>query len=123
MSRDMSFEQSTPLRNSTTAHKCLPFLMDNDQTGYAPTNALPGDFICQFLGCDVAAVLRQREGGFDIIGRALVAKTFEEREDKNAQPWSKKYSYSVPDYGESFDWNPSRAMYLYLDIVTLQQLT
>jgi hypothetical protein len=97
--------------------------MDNDQTGYAPTNALPGDLICQFLGCDVAAVLRQREGGFDIIGRALLAKTTEERVDKNAQPWSKKYNYAVPDYGASFDWNPESAMYLYLDIVTLQQLT
>ncbi|TVY81444.1 Heterokaryon incompatibility protein 6 OR allele [Lachnellula suecica] len=111
-------EQSPP-----ASEKCVPILLDNDLTGYAPSNVLPGDFICQSLGCDVAAVLRQREGGFDIVGRALIAKTLAEREDNNAMPWSQKYTYSVPDYTASFSWQPGRAIYLYLDIVTLQQLT
>jgi len=100
--------------------------MDNsqfDQTGYAPTNTLPGDYICQFLGCDVAAVLRPREGGFNIIGRAILAKIADESESEDILPWTKHYSYAVPDYYSDFSWGPNRALYLYLDIVTLQQLT
>jgi hypothetical protein len=100
--------------------------MDNsqfDQTGYAPTNTLPGDYICQFLGCDIAAVLRPRERRFDIIGRAILAKQPGEREDEDILPWTKRYPYAVPDYYSSFNWGPNRVLYLYLDMVTLQQLT
>lgn len=96
--------------------------MDNGQTGYVPMNARIGDWICQFLGCDVAAVLRERPGGYDIVGRALVDKSVAELQG-NAESWTKKYSYSVPDFGSTFTWTPEQAMYLYLDMATLQQLT
>jgi hypothetical protein len=106
--------------------RTLQFLLDNGRTGYAPYNTLPGDMIVQFLGCDVAAVLRPtapnaRPPVYDIIGKALVEKG--KREESDAEPWARKYNFAVPDCGQRFTWTPEEAMYLYLDVVTLQYLT
>lgn len=97
------------------------FFLDNGRTGYGPYNTLEGDFICQFLGCDIAAVLRRNGQVFEIIGKALVSKS--SGEHAGGEPWAKKYDYAVPDYGKKFMWEPEHAMYLYLDLVTLQLLT
>ncbi|KAN0101554.1 Heterokaryon incompatibility protein (HET) domain containing protein [Hyaloscypha variabilis] len=108
-------------------NQTLQFVLDNGRVGYAPYNSLPGDMIVQFLGCDVAAVLRPTGGGrrkspiFDIVGKALVGK--ERKEEKEAEPWAKKYGFAVPDYGENFNWTEDQAMWFYLDVVTLQYLT
>jgi hypothetical protein len=91
--------------------------MSTGQGGYVPTNTQEGDAICQFLGCDIAAVLRPKAGGYDIIGSALIAKSSDEQEAAT------KYSRSVPDFNEPFTCTPGQALNLYLDIVTLQQLT
>jgi hypothetical protein len=101
--------------------RSLQFWLDNGRSGYAPYNALVGDVICQFLGCDVAAVLRRNGQVYDIVGKALVSKSSQEHRD--AEPWAKKYTYAVPDYGQTFTWTPEQALYLYLDVVTLQCLT
>jgi hypothetical protein len=105
--------------------RTLQFLLNNGKTGYAPYNALAGDMVCQFLGCDVAVVLRQtsQKGSpvFDIIGKALVEKG--KREERDAEGWARKYAFGVPDYGQRFTWTPEEAMYFYLDLVTLQYLT
>ena len=45
------------------------------------------------------------------------------REEKEAEPWARKYGFAVPDYGESFNWEEDQAMWVYLDVVTLQYLT
>jgi hypothetical protein len=102
-------------------NQSLQFFLDNGRSGYAPYNTLKGDVICQFLGCDVAAVLRRKGQVYDIIGKALVTKSSQEHRD--AEPWAKKYDYAVPDYGQTFTWAPEQALYLYLDFVTLQCLT
>jgi hypothetical protein len=101
-------------------NQSLQFFLENGRTGYAPYNTLKGDVICQFLGCDVAAVLRRKGLVYDIIGKALVAKSSKEQRD--AESWARKYDYAVPDYGQIFTWTPEQAMYLYLDVVTLQCL-
>jgi hypothetical protein len=101
----------------------LQFLLDNGRTGCAPYNALPGDVVVQFLGCDAAAVLRRGRDPrvFDIVGKALVEKG--KREEKEAEPWARKYKWGVPDYGERFSWTEDQAVWFWLDLVTLQYLT
>jgi Heterokaryon incompatibility protein (HET) len=101
----------------------LQFLLDNGRTGCAPYNSLPGDVVVQFLGCDVAAVLRSGRDSrvFDIVGKALVEKG--KREEKEAEPWARKYKWGVPDYGERFSWTEDQAVWFWLDLVTLQYLT
>ena len=105
----------------------LQFMLDNGRIGYAPYSSLPGDIVVQFLGCDVAVVLRPTGRGrgrspiFDLVGKALVGK--DKREEKEAEPWARKYRFAVPDYGESFSWAEDQAMWFYMDVVTLQCLT
>jgi Heterokaryon incompatibility protein (HET) len=103
--------------------RTLQFLLDNGRTGYAPYNSLPGDMIVQFLGCDVAAVARRGRDSrvLDIVGKALVEKG--KKEEREAEPWARKYKWGVPDYGESFSWREDQAVWFWLDVVTLQYLT
>jgi hypothetical protein len=85
-------------------HTCLPFTMDDNRTGYAPTNAQTGDVICQFAGSEVVAVLRELQNGrYDIIGRAFV-----------------EFASSKLETGKC---EKEDEIKLKLDIVTLQQLT
>jgi hypothetical protein len=86
-----------------TLHTCFPFVLDDGRTGYAPENSQPGDIICQFTGCEVAAVLRERHGRYDIIGRAFVRVS--------------------PAHSGALGWCADDLLYFNLDIVTLQQLT
>jgi hypothetical protein len=108
--------------SSKSTSKCLPFLMDNGQPGYVPLGTDEGDLICQFLGCDIAVALREKNDGYAILGRVFLAKwVYELRETVDA--WPKKYFYSVPNYHSTFKWATDQEIDLYLDIATLQQLT
>jgi hypothetical protein len=85
-------------------HTCLPFTMDDNRTGYVPTNAQTGDVICQFAGSEVVVVLRELQNGrYDIIGRAFV----------EFASWGLKTGKCGKEDEITFK----------LDVVTLQQLT
>jgi hypothetical protein len=87
-----------------TIHTCLPFTMDNNRTGYVPTNAQIGDTVCQFPDSEIAVVLRElQDGRYDIIGRAFV-----ENASSSLGPVAGCFSKEI-----GFD----------MDVVTLQQLT
>lgn len=74
------------------------------------------------MGCDVAALLRPRQGGYNIIGRAFVNKSAVELE-RIDEALAKKYLFSVPNHGANFNWMLEHAIHLCLDIVCLSQLT
>jgi hypothetical protein len=97
--------------------------MSTGQEGFGPTTIREDDTICQFLGCDIAAVLRSTPEGYDILGKAFINKSSEELEDGASQIWATKYRWSVPDFGETFTWTEEDAIYMEVDKVTLQQLT
>ena len=81
------------------------FLEEKGQFGVGPSIAKKGDFLCQFHGSDIAAILRGPPrfnylptAGYRIIGRAFVAKR------SNEEGWAlgskqppKTFRYSVPE--------------------------
>jgi hypothetical protein len=89
--------------NEQKSDKCLPFVMDKGCLGYIPITAQVGDVICQFLRCTVAAVLRPKQLGYEIIGRALISLPEEEN-------WT-------------FAKDHDDTVHVHFDMVALQQLT
>ena len=72
--------------------------------GYIPISAQIGDVICRYAGCDVVVVLRRKQLGYEIIGRALLKfLSLEER-----------LSFA--------DGDPDKVSF-HFDMVALQQLT
>ena len=79
--------------------------------GLMPSGALRGDVIVQFLDSDAALVVRSRvDGGYQLVGRALVVKGYE-------------FDWDRPRDRTLFQPNSSVSLELSLDIVTLTSLT
>ncbi|KAE8441995.1 hypothetical protein EG329_004121 [Mollisiaceae sp. DMI_Dod_QoI] len=113
-----SHQAPSSIRNQADETKVL-FEMDNSRIGYAANNILEGDIICQFRNWDIAAVLRAKPDGYQVVGRAQIAKSEFELE-KRVSPYNGKYRYS------QLDWDAYRLrsrLDLSIDIVTLQKLT
>jgi hypothetical protein len=93
------------LDNKQESDKCLPFVMGKGylgyDLGYIPINARVGDVICQCSGCNVVVVLRPKQLGYEIIGRALL---------------------SLEEILSLADDDPDK-VYFHFDMVALQQLT
>jgi hypothetical protein len=69
--------------------------------GYISTTARVGDVICHLERCDVGVVLRPKQLGYEIIGRALI-------------PFEK----GIPTRSD----DPNK-LHVHFDMVALQQLT
>lgn len=105
------------------------FKLDNGRTGIISKNAQKGDLVCQFLGCDVCAVLRMSPDGrrYYVVGRAMIRKSILESRLEENLHWDeakiREMSHSVPIIDGNAAWPLSQTINLELDIVTLQQLT
>ena len=98
------------------------FTTREGKQGYATVNCSEGDSIVQFLGCDIAAVLRRGQKAYEVIARPLVRRSLEE-DAWPVEPWSRKYRYSIFDYHKGRKWEEDQEVLLYVDMATLQQLT
>ena len=72
-------------------------LLENGQSVIAPVEAIKGDVICQFIGYDMAGILRFGSRGWRLVGSAL--------------------------FLENSDFNLGRPIYLRLNFVVLQRMT
>jgi hypothetical protein len=72
-------------------------LLDNSQSAIAPLEAIKGDLICQFVGYDMAGILRSGSRGWQLVGSAL--------------------------FLENSDFNLGQPIYLRLNFVVLQRMT
>ena len=87
--------------------------------GIAPEYARPGDMICQFLNCDVAAVIRLDGDKYRLVGRALV---FKGASSMRLNEWTtKNFKYAVP-MGDDLFYQSKRISF-HVDFATLQLLT
>ena len=109
--------------------KFLNFKLENGRAGIISANARKGDVICQFLGCDICAVLCRSpdESRYRVVGRAMIQKCrLESRLEENL-PWDevkwRENSHCVPNFDRDFGSPLDKLINLELDIVTLQQLT
>ncbi|TVY89924.1 Heterokaryon incompatibility protein 6,OR allele [Lachnellula willkommii] len=107
----------------------LNFKLETGRAGIIPANARKGDVICQFLGCDICAVLRRSADcpRYSVVGRAMVQKSRLESRLEESCSWEelkwRENSHCVPDLNEDFVWPSDRTINLELDIMTLLQLT
>ncbi|RDW59081.1 hypothetical protein BP5796_12005 [Coleophoma crateriformis] len=125
---------SVPSRTKTAYQsedgvRFLNFQMENGRTGIISANARKGDIICQFLDCDVGAVLRKHsnKSTFSVVGRAIIRKSEKEGLLEGNLSWDevrwRQFTHSVPYFDQDTGPPMDRIINLELDIVTLQQLT
>ena len=79
------------------AAKIQQVLLDNGQSAIAPVEAMKGDLLCQFVGYDMAGILRSGPRGWRLVGSAL--------------------------FLENLDFNLGRPIYLRLNFAILQRMT
>jgi hypothetical protein len=108
------------------------FLGTKALIGFVPPEAMVGDFVCTFFGCDVAVVVRQvPDKGADrfmIVGRADVYKKirFEEWAEKEAERAFKCNPHAWSKDERDNAWNNASfqgMVNLKLDVETLQKLS
>ena len=97
---------------------CVPFIMNDGPIGYAPVNCHVGDVICQFSNCNISLVLRKGPEKLVILGRCCLTK-------HTLQPsrLGEPESHAIHETKSSNKSKPAKNLDLYLDILTLQQLT
>ncbi|TVY34191.1 Heterokaryon incompatibility protein 6,OR allele [Lachnellula subtilissima] len=107
----------------------LNFKLETGRAGIISANARKGDVVCQFLGCDICAVLRRSADSptYSVVGRAMIQKSrlesqLEENSTWDELKWREK-SHCVFDLDRDYKWPLDKTIDLELDIVTLQQLT
>jgi hypothetical protein len=80
-----------------TAAEIQQVLLDNGQSAIAPLEAIKGDLICQFVGYEMAGILRFGSRGWRLVGSAL--------------------------FLENSDFNLCQPIYLRLNFIVLQRIT
>jgi len=96
------------------------FLESSGLIGLGPASIRDDDILVQFANCDVAALIRQTEDQFKYVGRAVVAKRFDE-EDKRVSPSSPElFQFNVPEVA---CLSKQDEVFMDVDGVTLQILT
>ncbi|TVY15911.1 Heterokaryon incompatibility protein 6, OR allele [Lachnellula arida] len=134
-----AFHASTKEQRETTAQidtsqtqehsRFLNFKLESGRAGIISANARKGDVICQFLGCDICAVLRRSADcpRYSVVGRAMVQKSRLESRLEESCSWDelkwRENSHCIPGLNEDFGWPPDKTINLELDIITLLQLT
>ena len=99
--------------------------LTNGQVALVPKEARTGDKICQFLGCDIAVVLRKdQDQTWQLVGNALVFKSDIER-FRPQDDLSRDCFYSVPDSDPLtfFNGDNPKNFYMQISTFTLQFLT
>jgi hypothetical protein len=119
-------EQSTrpkrPLSPLPTAQPVL-FVEDSGMIGMASCNVRSDDLLVQFQNCDIAAIIRPCSGDetkFRLVGRAVVARKFGEKRKTVSESSAELFKYAVP---EPSSLDLGKQIWLWLDAVTLQELT
>jgi hypothetical protein len=87
------------------------FLSSNGNFGLVTPEVQEGDLVCQFLGCEIAVVLRKEGTRFVLVAKALVLRY--ESYQITRLPMSSKF-------GEDKE---SSSVELNMDIETLRRLT
>jgi hypothetical protein len=99
------------------------FVEDSGMIGMASCNVRSDDLLVQFQNCDVAAIIRQcgdNETEFRLVGRAVVARKFDEKRKTVSGSSAELFKYAVP---ETSALQLGKKIWLWLDAVTLQELT
>jgi hypothetical protein len=113
-----SGEEAEVHGNPLESHPRL-FALNNGQVGLGPNEIQIGDCVCQFLNCDVAAILRPNGRGYKLIGRVLVAA-----DEDFVSTYNSKYCrqrYDIPKHSSLSEYRDH--ITVYLDIISLQLLT
>jgi len=91
--------------------------------GLASCNVRSDDLLVQFHNCDIAAIIRQcgdNEAEFRLVGRAVVARKFDEKRKTVSESSPELFKYAVP---EPSSLDIGKKIWLWLDAATLQELT
>jgi hypothetical protein len=92
------------------------FLGTNGEIGLAASCIREDDVLCQFIDCDIAAIVRPKGDKYQIISRAVVAKINGEGEIRQDKLSPVSFKYNVPKYAFS-------ALEFHVDGLVLQALT
>jgi hypothetical protein len=88
--------------------------------GIARSNIREDDLLCLFANCDVACIVRPMDDHYKIIGRAVVAKRFGEKERRVSSSSPELFQYHVP---EASDLEEKEHVSFEIDALALQELT
>jgi hypothetical protein len=92
------------------------FLGTNGEIGLAAGCIREDDVLCQFIDCDIAAIVRPKGDKYQIISRAVVAKINGEGEIRQDKLSPVSFKYNVPKYAFT-------ALEFHVDWLVLQALT
>ncbi|KAL3426540.1 HET domain-containing protein [Phlyctema vagabunda] len=111
-----------PLLPSTPLPKHHPrlFIGSSGRIGIGPTNLREDDVLCQFPDCDVSAIIRPCGDQYRLVGRAVVARSFDEKEKRVSSSSPELFRFGVPESSDLLDEN---RVYWHVDAITLQALT
>jgi hypothetical protein len=99
------------------------FVEGSGMIGLASCNVRSDDLLVQFHNCDIAAIIRQcgeNEAEFRLVGRAVVARKFDEKRKTVSESSPELFKYAVP---EPSSLDIGKKIWLWLDAATLQELT
>jgi hypothetical protein len=88
--------------------------------GLSASNIREDDLLCLFAECDVACIVRPVDENYKIISRAVVAKRFEEKEQRVSSASPELFQYHVP---EPSDLEEKSKVWFEVDALRLQELT
>jgi hypothetical protein len=99
------------------------FVESSGLIGFAPATVRSDDLLVQFSNCDIAAIIRpsvDNEDEYTIVGRAVVARRFDEKRKAVSDSSPELFKYAVPDPESLL---AEKLVWLGFDAVTLQKLT
>jgi hypothetical protein len=116
-------QNTRPTRLMSPKAQPVLFVEDSGMIGLASCNVRSDDLLVQFQNCDIAAIIRrcgENEAEFRLVGRAVVARKFGEKRKTVSESSPELFKYSVPDNSTLY---VKQGIWLWLDAVTLQELT
>jgi hypothetical protein len=120
----MAISERPALEKRSRSLKPRLFLGSRGQVGFVPAQALKGDFICQFAGSDVIAVMRANDiESYKLVGRGLILRELHEQKGKGAGFGSSaKFLIGSTPQLDQFH-NQTELWDIEMDLETLQELT
>jgi hypothetical protein len=115
-------EMHSRAKKARNSHPVL-FVESSGLTGLAPYNVRSDDLLVQFSNCDIAAIIRpsaDNEDEYIVVGRAVVARRFDEKRKAVSDSSPELFQYAVPSPQSLL---VDKMVWLELDAETLQKLT
>lgn len=118
---DAAHCESTASRKLQSFRPCL-FMMKAEpcSIGISSHMIREDDVLIQFINCDVAAIMRPDGQNFKFVGRAFLAKLWDEPEQKVSAKSPEVFKFSVP---KCKDIRKKDRIYIWVETETLQALT